>query len=127
MRTQPASSPCSSLLLQTMLWCSLCSLWCLALSQAPGQLSPPAHTKSCMLPLPCWLVRRGGLEGCFPFIASTLSSSVTLNRDMYTMLYSRFQVDQSKCLLLTDGTRYSGAVEPASFLYIVHLHFYLLA
>ena len=43
----------------------------------------------------------------------------------YNMLYSRFQVDQSKCLLLTDGTRYSGAVEPANFLYIVHLHFLL--
>lgn len=71
----------------------------------------------------------GGLEGYVSLhCLNTQFLIVTLNRDMgYNMLYSRFQVDQSKCLLLTDGTRYSGAVEPASFLYIVHLHFLLIS
>ena len=124
---QPSSSPCSSLLLQTMLWCSLCSLWCLALSQAPGQLSPPAHSISCMLPLPCWVQRRGQAGRLrFPSRPQHSVPLAALNRALGCyMLYSRFQVDRSKCLLLNEGTRYSGAVEPANFLYIVHLHFLL--
>ena len=69
----------------------------------------------------------GGLEGhVFLHCLNTQFLIVTLNRAMgYNMLYSRFQVDQRKCLFLTEGTGYSGTVEPANFLYIVHLHFLL--
>ena len=88
---------------------------------------PPAHSISCMLPLPCWVQRRGRAGRLrFPSRPQHSVPLAALNRAMGCyMLYSRFQVDQSKCLLLNEGTRCSGAVEPANFLYIVHLHFLL--